>query len=399
MYMYLFVLLLIILWVCITDTKWRLVHVPKTGGTFLKKIISKNPKFIYDNNHTPAHKMSGNKFAIVRNPYSRFLSSFNYLYDGGKTFPSQQFQNDVNFMKFLKAQNIKNPHDIFVSPHKQKILDYIHFKPMSYYLYHNGRLSVKKILKHETLDADFKTHFAIDLPKEKVNVSNKHIEKLSVEEQMCIHKYYKKDFELFEYYNIPMIIHQTWKNDDVSTYGTTNLGTISQQSWKKNYPDFTYVLWTDEKFEEYLFSLNNEEWINTYNSLNEKIKKIDFLRYIVLYTQGGVYSDLDFVSHKRIPARYFAANNFLGYKATRDSGWVLGQAFFACIKGFPDMKKVIDAICQDRYSTENPLIHTGPEKFHSIIKLNSETHVFEHNEICDRKNRGVYGYHYRHHQW
>ena len=203
------------------------------------------------------------------------------------------------------------------------------------------------------------------------------------------------DFHL----DIITLIHQTWKNTAVSTYGNINLGTKSQNSWRKEYPDFEYILWTDEKFEKYLESLNNHEWSQTYYSLDQKIKKIDFLRYIVLYTQGGVYSDLDFVVNSRIPTKYFTNNNFIGYKATRPNGWVLGQAFFGCIKEFPDLKKLIQNICDEKYSDENPLLHTGPEKFHKFIHLNDETYVFKHEEICDRKNKGVYGYHFRHHQW
>lgn len=87
---------------------------------------------------------------------------------------------------------------------------------------------------------------------------------------------------------IPKIIHQTgpieqkwhpiWKE--------------CQESWKNQYPDFEYKFWTDED----LRNLVQEEYtdlLNFYDDLPHHIMRVDFARFCILYSYGGIYVDLD----------------------------------------------------------------------------------------------------------
>ena len=217
---------------------------------------------------------------------------------------------------------------------------------------------------------------------------------------------------------IPHIIHQTWKVNDVSTYFDGKVGVLSQNMWKKLYPDFEYKLWTDKDianlFEQEEFSKYKE----TYNTLNAKIKKVDFARYIILNKYGGIYSDLDFIPTKRLPDDYFKYD-FIGYRAPRNhlkigqqhqltinrgspNAYVLGQAFFCSVPNHVGLEKLIDSIVKNRYSKAGPLLHTGPERINCIFIENNligseKMLLLTKEEVSDHK--GVYGYHLKKHQW
>jgi hypothetical protein len=218
---------------------------------------------------------------------------------------------------------------------------------------------------------------------------------------------------------IPFIIHQSWKTENITTYADGKTGVISQSKWKKLYPDFDYMFWTDSDIKTYI-NKQSSDIINTFNELNQNIKKMDFFRYLILYEYGGIYSDMDFIPNKKIPRNIFE-NDFVGYKACRnhkdhyliysdksytiddnDGKWVLGQAFFMCKKKYIGIKLIIDDIIKNRNSKISPLNHTGPEKIHELfvnanLFNNNNIKIFSKKEM--NNNQGIYGYHMRKHQW
>jgi mannosyltransferase OCH1-like enzyme len=66
---------------------------------------------------------------------------------------------------------------------------------------------------------------------------------------------------------IPLIIHQTWKTNDLSSYPISN----SHVNWTVVYPDFEIRLWTDAHID----------------------------RLIILHRYGGIYADLDVYPSQR----------------------------------------------------------------------------------------------------
>ena len=216
---------------------------------------------------------------------------------------------------------------------------------------------------------------------------------------------------------IPFIIHQSWKTKDLTTYADGKIGVISQYRWKKLYPDFKYMFWTDDDIKDYI-NKQSSEIIKTFNELDKNIKKMDFFRYLILYEYGGIYSDVDFIPNKKIPKKLFE-KDFVGYKACRnrkkgnclknsniiqdkDGKWVLGQAFFMCKKNFNGIKLIIDDIIKNKNSKARVLFHTGPEKIHKIfvkanLLNNSAIKIFSKKEM--NNNKGIYGFHLKKHIW
>ncbi len=87
---------------------------------------------------------------------------------------------------------------------------------------------------------------------------------------------------------IPKIIHQTWK--------TKNLP-VQLKKWhdqiKRLHPGWEIKLWTDEDN----LALVKEHFpllLNSYNTLQYNIMRVDLIRYIYMAIYGGYYLDLDY---------------------------------------------------------------------------------------------------------
>lgn len=87
--------------------------------------------------------------------------------------------------------------------------------------------------------------------------------------------------------NIPKIIHQTWKDENVPDKWKE-----SPESWKKFFPDWDYKLWTDKEMRKFIEKEYN--WfLKYYDSYKYNIQRVDSFRYFCLYHYGGLYTDLD----------------------------------------------------------------------------------------------------------
>lgn len=92
-----------------------------------------------------------------------------------------------------------------------------------------------------------------------------------------------------------MNIHQIWigSEDDLDKH------TPWVQSVKNTYRDHVYKLWREEDCIELLES-RFEHLLPLYHDYRYVVNRCDMMRYIILYTHGGMYFDLDVVSYKDI---------------------------------------------------------------------------------------------------
>lgn len=370
---------------------------------------------------------------ILREPFNRFKS--NYLHDTSK----DRKESAIN--KGYKIDKIENFNKLNIDYKNTKINL---FNKNNYYVkFLNGfnkdneinednyKIAIDRLNKFHNITI-LENNNSHNFLKHELNISlndkknvNKNNDKDNLNNYNTIFKTNNiYDYKLYNFINnqvnnnnnnfIPKIIHQTWKTKNINTYAQGIIGVKSQNNWKKLYPTYKYILWTDKDINKYINK--NELYKKTYNSLNEKIKKIDFFRYIILYDFGGIYSDLDFIPQKKIP-EYIFNNDFIGYKASRnhqfyynneyanidnDGIWVLGQAFFGCKKKHEGLKYLIENIIENKNSKISPLKHTGPEKINEIFKKNNlldnkKTYIFSKKNIDNSK--GKYGFHGRRHQW
>ena len=171
------------------------VHIPKTAGRSVTSIIQKYhicacigheyPSGI-NVNHLGAIKskfINCTFFTVVRNPYTRFISAYNYLMNPhGLDQEYTLFLNEHSF-EYI----IENLEDL-----KNKIM---HFVPQFYFV----RGKYVKICKFENLEADL---MEISPKFEKIPVEKsgpKFITELTEAQKEIIYQCYREDFEMFGY--------------------------------------------------------------------------------------------------------------------------------------------------------------------------------------------------------
>jgi len=95
--------------------------------------------------------------------------------------------------------------------------------------------------------------------------------------------FYERKENLF-----PKRIFQTWKNKS-----PPKKMAYWAETWRSNNPEYEYVLWDDA--DNRRFVADKFPWfLATYDGYDKEIKRADAIRYMFLYTYGGIYADLDF---------------------------------------------------------------------------------------------------------
>jgi len=75
---------------------------------------------------------------------------------------------------------------------------------------------------------------------------------------------------------------------------------ICEETWKKNFENYEYIFWDDEKMNVFISNYYPLFYEYLYKKFPYNIQKYDFARYLILYHYGGIYADLD----------YFCVKNF-----------------------------------------------------------------------------------------
>ena len=195
------------------NKKLLFIHIPKTGGTYIEETLKKNGYNvglynkinISKNNcshwHTPP-KYNKNinfkdyiTFTVVRNPYTRFLSEYNW--EGfGKFYKNLDTNCDINtFARNLKDSNkLIFDGDCHLLQQEEYLTDYYGNK-------------VENILYQESLNDDLIKF----INKYNLNVKNINNKKLQVKKnntsinnfdnttKNILKKYYKNDFKILNY--------------------------------------------------------------------------------------------------------------------------------------------------------------------------------------------------------
>lgn len=69
--------------------------------------------------------------------------------------------------------------------------------------------------------------------------------------------------------------------------------------WKKLHPDYIYILWDKKKCRNFI-KLNFDWFLSIYDNYPYNVQRADAIRYFILYTYGGIYSDIDLEPVKSI---------------------------------------------------------------------------------------------------
>lgn len=87
---------------------------------------------------------------------------------------------------------------------------------------------------------------------------------------------------------IPKIIWQTYKTKDLPKDAAK-----LQKTWFEQNPDYVYSLWDDEDIARYIHKNWDHDTEMFFYALPLGVMKADLWRYLILTTEGGIYSDVD----------------------------------------------------------------------------------------------------------
>lgn len=191
------------------ENKVIYVHIPKTGGNAVMSSLF-NCSGVGHDYIEAYYKFDRDKFneyfkfTIVRNPYTRFNSAFNYLKRGGISV------SDIKYMKPMLdkindiddfVDNLRNDAAFFLN-----VMNYDHFIPQHSFLMSKSRISgitIDYIGKQEEFNEcinELANRLSIENVESKlVNETGSYNKHLSDNVKSFVNEHYSKDFSLFGY--------------------------------------------------------------------------------------------------------------------------------------------------------------------------------------------------------
>ena len=130
--------------------------------------------------------------------------------------------------------------------------------------------------------------------------------------------------------DFPEKIWQTWKVDPLSLEPREQ---TRAQSWLRKNPSYRYEVLTDNNDIAYVedrfgpSGLNRPDIVYIYKQITAKIVRADMLRYLVMYAEGGVYSDIDVEALR--PVSRFVPDAYTGQDVDMVIGVEIDQPEFA----------------------------------------------------------------------
>ena len=147
---------------------------------------------------------------------------------------------------------------------------------------------------------------------------------------------------------IPKIIWQTYESEYKDL---PPLALECANSWQQKNPDWEYKYVSGKERAEFVLNNFGQEWFDIYNSYKANVLKADLWRYMCLYVNGGLYSDLDILCKKSIESFFDLSNNFIASEEPNGLGY--SQMIFACEPNSIFLKNIIDNIKIKYYEKNN----------------------------------------------
>lgn len=233
---------------------------------------------------------------------------------------------------------------------------------------------------------------------------------------------------------IPKIIHQIWGgNKPLPSYFEE-----LSNSWKKLHPEWEYKLWNDYDI-DCLVVKKYPQYYDQFESFTYNMQRWDTVRYMILYTYGGIYADFDTECLKPIDELIENKECFFSLEPfesahINNKDIQLSTAIMGSIKGCDFMNKVLFDIFDNFKKLEFTDVHqkvmdvvssTGPlmltnvfEKYSNkdLISIIPHSHLafFHHHEtmryisnhlsddeveVLEKKLKDAYAVHYYFYDW
>lgn len=190
----------------IDSHKTIFIHIPKNAGTSILKAFNidtaNHEKWFYFKRKYPNKWNNYFKFAIVRNPWDRIVS--NYEYARLKKSYWHSIDGKAIYGKHKDYDLLKNKsfeETVFLLKKQHNLFKHQGWGNQFSYVCNKKNIPQVKILRFENLEADFKQLFPnINLPKtNKSREKNNYKNYYNKETRQIVATIYKKDIQLFNY--------------------------------------------------------------------------------------------------------------------------------------------------------------------------------------------------------
>lgn len=163
---------------------------------------------------------------------------------------------------------------------------------------------------------------------------------------------------------IPKIIHQIWFNYKSDT--PTKDMIYMSKNCKNLHKDFKYMFWDDKACRDLL--VNDFPWfLETYDNYDKVIKKINSIRYFILFKYGGIYLDMDTICLKNINTLLENGKAIFGYQFKNiNRNDSVCNSFMATTPNHPLFENLI--MCLKNYKNKDVMKSTGPTYLTNQIK-------------------------------
>jgi hypothetical protein len=201
------------------------IHIPKNAGTSIKRFLYKaDPGHLSSRFYAlsaPALLERAESFAIIRDPFDRFMSSYDFLMRGGGS--QARIQPPV-MQRLAHIKTIDDYLDYLEGIGDDWFLSDTSARPQSWYITDlSGKIVVKRlyVLGHETSDLAYALSSFGPFPLDHANKTDRFTFKLTNQQTARIRRLYAADVGIYEYlmggggglYGTPLDTVARWRGE------------------------------------------------------------------------------------------------------------------------------------------------------------------------------------------
>ncbi|AZL89335.1 glycosyltransferase [Megavirus baoshan] len=180
---------------------------------------------------------------------------------------------------------------------------------------------------------------------------------------------------------IPKIIHQIW----IQGYDSIPDKLKSYHLGCKYINDnFEHVFWDEEKIKKIILDEFGQKYLDLYNIYEIPAQKADFARYVILYTHGGIYLDMDMVCRKNLTP-FLQYNFFVTTPMFYQYAKSILNGIIGCIPKHPFFLIIFEKMFERQHMKNDILQSTGTKLFYECAIQYAKNNPNNDIMLIDRK--------------
>lgn len=174
--------------------------------------------------------------------------------------------------------------------------------------------------------------------------------------------------------SIPKVIHKVLYTHDYDNRTIEQPMKDAIETFVNKNPDYVVKIYNQTDSINYIRDNFGEKMVNIYLKLKPYAFRSDLFRYLVLFNEGGYYSDIKEVA--LLPFDEVFPSNMRWFSSYDIHEGNIFNALIASIPGHPWLKRAIDMVVTNvtnNYYGDGPLFPTGPKLLYDACDDNNKT--------------------------